>query len=291
MKRIQWSTVVVLLAGVFFASPALAQSRRTIVVTIPSTLLEKPSGDSVVLGELAPGSPVEVLDRFEEWYLVNAPASRLGKVWWQRGWVHVDALRMPGESRPSVRGSGRLMLRGFGHGGGLMFSAKESFQAILGRSWNSGFGAGGQIVLPNGVFFQGNIDRFRDTGTRALVSGTQVFMVDVPNRLTVTPMQFTAGYRQQGTERYATYFGGGVGWHKLVEDSGATADAERITREKLGYHVLGGLEYPVLPWVWVAGEVQWSTVPKALGTSGVSSVFGEEDLGGTTFRVKFMLGR
>jgi hypothetical protein len=59
----------------------------------------------------------------------------------------------------------------------------------------------------------------------------------------------------------------------------------------MGYHLLGGAEYALLPWVWVAGEVQWATVPDALGESGVSSVFEEDDLGGTTFRVKLIFGR
>jgi hypothetical protein len=35
---------------------------------------------------------------------------------------------------------------------------------------------------------------------------------------------------------------------------------------------------------------QWATVPKALGESGISAVYGERNLGGTSFRFKLIVG-
>ena len=44
-------------------------------------------------------------------------------------------------------------------------------------------------------------------------------------------------------------------------------------------------------WVLTAFEVQYTTVPDALGMPGVSGEFGETNLGGLTFRVKVLVGR
>lgn len=290
MHRIRWSTAIVLLSAVFVASPALAEKHRTETVTTPTVLLQSPRGDSIVLGDVGPGSPVEILDKFQEWYLVNAPASKSGTILWQRGWIHADAIQKPGGWKAAARGNSRLMVRGFGHGGGMLFSASDSFETILGRPVNSMYGAGAQVVLPSGIFVQGSIDRFRHTGTRALVTGSQVFTVAVPNRVTLTPMQLTVGYRTYNLPKVATYAGGGVGWHKFQEDSPSSPGSASFSQRKMGYHVLAGVEMPLLRFIWIAGEAQWATVPKALGETGVSAVFDEHDLGGTTFRVKFLLG-
>lgn len=290
MHRIQWSTAAALLAGVFLASPVLAQTRTTFVVAGPAAIQEEPRGDGVTLGVVAAGTVVEILDTFETWYLVSAPATNaVGVVSMQRGWINVESLQLP-NGRRATAGGGRFMARGFGHGGGLLFTARDSFETILGSTVNSVYGGGGQIVFPNGVFAQASIDRFRKTGTRALVSGNQVFTLEIPNRLTVTSIQMTGGYRVESSNRIATYFGGGAGWHTLEEASPSVPGAESVSKRSLGYHVLGGAEYPVMRWLWIAGEAQWATVPKALGETGVSAVYGEKDLGGTTFRLKLIVG-
>jgi hypothetical protein len=51
------------------------------------------------------------------------------------------------------------------------------------------------------------------------------------------------------------------------------------------------VEYKITRWLGLAGEASWSTVPDAIGESGVSEAFNETDLGGTTFRVKITIGR
>jgi hypothetical protein len=183
------------------------------------------------------------------------------------------------------------MIRGFGLAGGTLFTARDSFDTILGEPFGPLFGGGGQVIFPNGVFAQVGIERFRETGTRALVSGTQVFTVDFPEQITVTPLTFTAGYRALSPGPLTGYLGVGFGLHRLEEESTALASAERISTNHAGFHVLGGAEYAILPWVWLAGEVQWATVPKSIGETGVSAFYEEDDLGGTTFRFKLIVGR
>ncbi|MBM3771144.1 MAG: hypothetical protein FJW27_07630 [Acidimicrobiia bacterium] len=68
----------------------------------------------------------------------------------------------------------------------------------------------------------------------------------------------------------------------------ATGD---VRQGHLGAHLVGGAEYRVNQFLWLAGEVQWSSVPDALGQVGIGQTFGESNLGGTTFRVKVFVGR
>jgi opacity protein-like surface antigen len=268
----------------------MAQTPSTVVVAGPSAVLAAPRGDSRMLGQIRAGTVVQVLDQWEDWYLVSAPAASATPLTWERGWVHAKALQLPGGRRAPNSTGGRFMLRGFGHAGGLLFAATNSFETILGNKVNSEFGGGGQIVLRNGIFAQASIARIRGTGTRALVSGNRVFTMGIANRLTLTPIQVTAGYRNDKSGRLAPYFGGGVGWHSLEEDYVGMSAAERVRTRHIGYHVVGGADYPLLRWMSMGGEVQWATVPKALGETGVSAVYDEHDLGGTTFRLKLMVG-
>jgi hypothetical protein len=280
---------LVLFAGLILASPAAAQSNATFVVAGPAAIQEAPRGDGVTLGVVAPGTVVEVLDQYETWYLVSAPATNAGVVSMQRGWISVESLQLPNGRMAAAR-SGRFMVRGFGQAGGTLFSASQSFDAIVGDGLNPVFGGGGQLVFPSGLFAQVGLDRFNKTGTRALVSGNQVFTLEIPNRLTITSLLASAGFRAESSHRIATYFGGGAGWYTLDESSPTVPGAAPLNKRSVGYHVLGGVEYPILGWAWIGGEIQWATVPKALGDTGVSAVYGETDLGGTTFRLKIMLG-
>ena len=100
----------------------------------------------------------------------------------------------------------------------------------------------------------------------------------------------TAGYRAPRSGLAVPYVGAGLGWHVLAERSPSVASLDSVTDGHLGYQILGGAEVQVLSFAWVAGEVQWATVPKGLGDTGVSAFFQEDDLGGTTFRFKVMLG-
>jgi opacity protein-like surface antigen len=294
MYRNRFSAAAALLASLLFSSSSQAQTETTVIAARTSVVLEAPRGDSVTLGEVPPGTILEVLEVDGDWYRVSAPASDepLG---WESGWMHVDAFLLPDGERAAgdpgdAAGGGRFMVRGFGYAGGLMFSASDSFETILGDTFNTVFGGGGQVVFPNGVFAQASFDRTQSTGTRAFVSGSQVFTLDIPNRVTVTPVLVTGGYRSAGSGRVAPYFGGGVGWYTLEESSPTLPATEPITSRHTGYHVLGGAEFPLARWIWIAGEAQWATVPKALGDTGISAVFDETDLGGISFRFKVMIG-
>jgi opacity protein-like surface antigen len=152
------------------------------------------------------------------------------------------------------------------------------------------WGGGAQMAFSNGLFFQGSYERYQSTGQRVFVVDSQVFELGIENEITVTPIQVTVGYRQATSDRVVGYVGGGVGWHRLEEVAQLSDPAENVDETEIGYHVLGGMEYVVTPWLWVGGEGQWAYVPDILGNDGVSAAFDEDDLGGFTLRFKLTVG-
>ena len=111
--------------------------------------------------------------------------------------------------------------------------------------------------------------------------------------ITVTPIEISAGwrFRIRRAPKLIPYAAGGFTILKYQETSDFASGDEDADDSFSGYHLLGGAEYKIKRWLGVAGEASWSTVPDAIGESGVSEAFDETDLGGTTFRVKVTIGR
>lgn len=297
MSRTTTIVAAAVLLAMCCASPARAQSAAgpTVRVLRHTTVLENPRGDSFVLGTVDAGEVLEVLDRQGTWYHVIAPA-RMAR---PRGWIQAASVQLigtlptpPGQVAAAAvkRPRGRLMVRGFGQAGASLFTAKNSFETIFGTAAGTMFGAGGQVVFPNGGFVQASGERFTKTGSRVFVSGTQVFTLDVPDTITVTPIHVTVGYRDHTYRAAAPYFGVGLGWQMFREESSSAADAQQVDHGHISYHVMGGIEIPVSAWLSVAGEIQWTGVPNGLGDAGIGTVVHEDDLGGVAFRFKLIIG-
>ena len=187
-----------------------------------------------------------------------------------------------------------LSARVFGDVGLTTFTAADSFEATLGSAAGVVFGGGGEIVLPQRIFFGVRAARFKADGERVFVNDGEVFPLGIPMTVSVTPILLTAGYRfgRAGSTLYP-YVGGGVGWHKYEETSEFAAEGENVSESFIGYHLLGGAEYRLARLFGVAGEAQWATVPDALGQnpSSVATAFDDTDLGGFTVRIKLVIGR
>ncbi len=187
--------------------------------------------------------------------------------------------------------SDRIGARGFVDVGIQLFAAKDSFETILGSSSGPVFGGGGQVTMPNGLFFEVGFSRFNDTGQRVFIFNGEVFDLGIPTEITVTPIDFTGGYRFLDLQSVIPFVGGGVTLQRYQETSPLLDASEDVDERYTGFHILGGAEFPITRWAAVAGEVRWSRVPDALGQGGVSVVFGEGDLGGIGFRVRFLIGQ
>jgi hypothetical protein len=284
---------VLVAAVLLVGSIASAQTTPVRVrLVAPAVVMERPRGDSLVLARLTPGMVLERLQESGRWIEVR-PAPGATGLTWTRGWIPADAVEFVDAPPASAaaEGGGEFMIRGFGQFGTSLFTAQDSFEAVLDSKWGVAYGAGAQLVFPNGLFVQAGFDRFEETGTRVIVSDTQVFRTAIPNTVTVTPILATVGFREVESRRVVSYVGAGVGWHVLEEQSPVLATAGDYKEGHIGYHVSGGAEFRLLPFAWLAGEVQWASVPDGLGEVGLGAVFDETNLGATTFRVKVLIGR
>ena len=189
--------------------------------------------------------------------------------------------------------SSEFMVRGFADIGSTTFSAQRSFETILGDRRGPIWGGGVEVVLPFPIFVDVRASRFRQTGERVFIHQGEQFNLGIPTTVTITPLAIIGGYRVDRGWRVVPYGGGGIGWHRYEETSRFAEASENVDERFQGYHLLGGAELRLAPWIGTAFEAEWATVPDALGTdpNGVSREFNETDLGGTTFRVKVVIGR
>ena len=192
-------------------------------------------------------------------------------------------------------------LRGFADVGARTFMASDSFESVLGSARGFVFGAGIEAHLPWRTFASLRASRFSKTGERVFLFNFEQFDLGIPTIITVTPIELTGGYRHDDGQRIVPYGGLGIGWHGYKETSDFSGWTDNVKQRFVGFHLLGGAEVRVTRWIAAAGELQWTTVPDALGEdpngvargfpNGVSREFREDNLGGTTVRLKFVIGR
>jgi hypothetical protein len=187
-----------------------------------------------------------------------------------------------------------LEIGGYAMVGLMNFTAADSFDVILGSPSGPIFGGGARVGLPlGGLFVDVGAWRFRGEGERVFVYEGEEFPLDIPLEITITPLELTAGwqFRFRGAPKFRPYVGGGYTSYGYKETSEFATAAENVDERFGGYHVLGGAEYRAGRWIAFAGEAVWTTVPDAIGESGVSAAFDETDLGGTSVRFKITIGR
>lgn len=196
-------------------------------------------------------------------------------------------------ARPAPAYPDGLQIRPFVSAGTTWFTASKTFKAVLGSGQGQDFGGG--INLTQGpAWIEIGARRFSKSGERVFVtSGGQVFPLGIDTDVTMTPLEVAAGWR------FRPLFGArvrpqlGVGYTRLrYEESAAFAqDGDDVDESFNGFHVVGGAEVRLHRWVGLTGEVVWTSVGNALGDGGASKAFGEDNLGGTSLRVKLVIGR
>ncbi len=141
------------------------------------------------------------------------------------------------------------------------------------------------------IYVDVGVSRFKKTGERAFVFEGDVVRVGIPDRITMTPLVVTAGYRFPASARSVPYLGGGVGSLEFEETSDFADPDENVSERFTSYHAVGGVEYAATRWLFVSGEVRYAAVPDALGAPGIAAEFDESDLGGFSVAVKVLVGR
>ena len=199
----------------------------------------------------------------------------------------------PAPARPATRQP--LAIRGFGDLGIVQFAASDTFDATLGSPSGVFFGGGVEIVLPQQWFVGLRLSHFGKSGERVFVDDNEIFPLGIDMKVAITPIEVSAGYRfgPGGRNRKVIpYLGGGIGWHRYSETSDFAEPGENVSKTFTGYHILGGAEYRLSRMFAIAGEGQWTTIAEALsGVSSAADAFGESNLGGIGFRVRFVVGR
>lgn len=184
-------------------------------------------------------------------------------------------------------------IRGFGMFGNFIFTADDSFGAVLDRDSGPILGGGGQVLLPWGIFVEIGAWRFKQDGQRLFIGpANEIFKLGIPVEITITPLEVTAGYRvTQLARRIVPYAGVGYSKYRYKESSQFADPAENVDESFSGFHVAGGVEYLPFRWLAIGGEATWSSIADALGEGGVSEHFNEDNLGGKTIRLKISVGR
>lgn len=180
-------------------------------------------------------------------------------------------------------------VRGFVDAGSQVFTASDSFDAILGDSRGTFIGGGGQVTWRQ-LVFEVSGSRFKKTGERVFVANGTVYRLGIPTTITLTPIEFTGFYRLPRAWRLTPYAGGGFGKQSYKEVSDFADASENIDASHTSYHLAAGAEAMVWRFVGVAGELRYRRVPDAIGEGGVSKDFNETDLGGTGVQVKILVG-
>jgi hypothetical protein len=185
----------------------------------------------------------------------------------------------------------QVSVRGFADAGFMTFTASDSFKAILGKS--SGPLYGGGIEFGDRQFFLSlGARRFSREGHRVFVFENQVFTLNVNDKVTVTPVDLTFGYRFR-SHGLVPFAGGGVSWSRFTEISDQATDDENVKQTYTGGHIMGGAEVPLQRWLAAAVDAQWSAVPDDFDESAtsVAKLYDEHDLGGFTVRARIIFGR
>jgi opacity protein-like surface antigen len=195
--------------------------------------------------------------------------------------------------QPAASGPPGFSVRLFGDAGVDRMSASRSFNAVFGSGSAPLFGGGGEVVLHSRWFFRVGLWRVKEAGERAVRLEGQTFRLGIPLTVTIVPVEVSGGYRFRlgPRSRLVPYVGGGFSSHGYTETSSFSTGEENVSERFAGYQILGGAEYRLHRLLAVAGEVQYTTVPDALGVGGLSEEFGETNLGGVILRGRVIVGR
>ena len=294
--------------------PALAQAPTvsaqqasqgaTVRTTRERTLIWSRS-PSRVIATLPEGVVLDAVARDAQWIEVRVPEKYAG-AGGAVGWVYEGHVEILGDTplpataaraatsadRPDADAATRprVGFRGYGDVAYQWFTASDSFKAIFDTNAGVFYGGGGQVTFGN-FYVDVNVQRFEKTGERAFVFEGDVFRLGIPDRITMTPLVVTAGYRFVTRERVVPYVGGGVGSLRFEETADFGDPDDDVSERFTSYHAVAGAEYAIRKWLFVAGEVRYAAVPDALGAPGISADFDESDLGGVAIAVKVMVGR
>ena len=171
-------------------------------------------------------------------------------------------------------------------------TASQSFQAVVGTSDLTGFGAGAEVLrLWNGLFARVGVSRITSDGSRVVAFNDEATPVGVATTVRMMPLEMAGGWRFGRRGRMVPYGGAGLVRLAYEETTDFDVTADDTSATFTGSVVFGGLDVQLAGPVGFGAELQHRRLVNALGRAGVSSVFREDDLGGLTVRIWIGVGR
>jgi len=165
-------------------------------------------------------------------------------------------------------------------------AASDTFKAVTGSSTMFGYGGGGEIVnLWKTLFVRGDYTTSSASGERVFAIGDDVISTGIPLKVRLGTFEVAGGwrFRLRKLPKYTPYAGGALLFVSYSEKS--DFETETVKDSFPGYSILGGLDIRLQSRWFATVEAQYRFVPDAIGTGGVSLVYGEKDLGGFVARV------
>jgi opacity protein-like surface antigen len=311
MRTGRHTLLAVIAAGLLTVSLSGAATAAEFVVVAASRgpIRSAATANSTLVTAVEKGTRLEVVAKAGDWYRVLLPPDKQGTR--LSGYIQASLVTAEGAKpaspaaqtstgkpagTPAKPGTGtkkpsRYTLRGIGAVEIERFQAKNSFNAIFGSAIGFLYGGGAEVSIGSEWFVQGRLSHWSKTGERVYEHEGDVSRLGITETATMTPIDVAAGYRFASQPHFTPYAGGGFGVVRYDEDSAASDPSDASKGTFLSYHVAGGIEVPLVKkWLSVAGEVQYRGVPGAIGSGGVSKLFGETNLGGLSACVKVLIG-
>jgi hypothetical protein len=250
------------------------------------------------------GTILQVVSRHGDWYEVVLPTvvvpTRTTGLIAVIQVDPVDDLPIPerrqapaGQARPRPTVKPKLGFRAYAIAEAEYMLANESLEALVGKSTLANVGFGAEATgLHQGLFVRVAATHTSVSGSRVIVDPSKkVYSLHIPLNIEITPVEISTGWRfpvKQG-DRVVPYVGAGLLLQRYKETSiPSINDADTHTTDT-GLTLFVGAEISI-KFIRIVIEGQYRTVPKTLGTAGVSEDFGEKNLGGGVLRVGFGVG-
>lgn len=202
------------------------------------------------------------------------------------GWALVVlATPAAAQSTLSFRGVGTIAVE--------QQAAKDSFDAVVGSTSVTSFGAGLQVTnVWRRLFVEIGAERASLDGERVFVDGSTVERLGIPVEITLAPLDVMAGWRfGGGRSRFTPYAAAGLTSIGYAESSDFAADEENLDERATGFVMAAGVEARLRRLVHLRGEVRFRQAGGVLGDQGVSKEYGDKNLGGVGAALKVVIGR
>jgi hypothetical protein len=165
-------------------------------------------------------------------------------------------------------------------------ASAKSFDAIFDSSHTTGFGGGVEVDVWQHLFVRVAATHAQRTGARVFVDDAgDVFPLNIPLTVTMTPIEAGAGWRFVGKSRVTPYIGGAFVSLGYQETSDFAQGTDNVNERYSGGEGFGGVEFAIGKGLFVGGEAQYRHVGVPDVSSSVMHQFGDKDLGGFTGRL------